>query len=170
MNRRARSALKGLFASRLPIAMTTAAANAEAAAGPGSLDTSFDASGKVLTSLARVSQEGNQTLPRDAAVAGAHFRGTSVFGVARLDSGGSLVSGSATAGVLITNFQDGDIAEAVVQPDGDIVATGFSEGNTTGAVDVALAATSSRDGSARRRTFRKGYLCCALSTKGRRSW
>jgi len=71
---------------------------------------------------------------------GAHFRGTSVFGVARLDPGGSLDSGFANAGVLTTNFQADDIAEAVVvQPNGDIVAIGFSEDNTTGAVDVALA-------------------------------
>jgi uncharacterized delta-60 repeat protein len=73
-------------------------------------------------------------------VVGAHFRGTSVFGVARLNSGGSLDSGFANAGVLTTDFQADDIAEAiVVQPNGDIVAAGFSENNTTGAVDVALA-------------------------------
>jgi hypothetical protein len=42
--------------------------------------------------------------------------------------------------VLTTNFQGDDIAEAVVvQPNGDIVAIGFSEDNTTGAVDVAAA-------------------------------
>ena len=71
-------------------------------------------------------------------VVGAHFRGTSVFGVARLNSGGSLNSGFANSGVLTTSFQADDIAEAVVvQPNGDIVAIGFSEDNTTGAVDVA---------------------------------
>jgi uncharacterized delta-60 repeat protein len=71
---------------------------------------------------------------------GAHFRGTSVFGVARLNSTGSLDSGFANNGVLTTNFQGDDIAEAVVvQPNGDIVAIGFSEDNTTGAVDVAAA-------------------------------
>jgi len=74
------------------------------------------------------------------AVVGAHFRGTSVFGVARLDSGGSLDSGFGNAGTQTTNFQADDIAEAVVvQPNGDIIAIGFSEDNTTGAVDVALA-------------------------------
>lgn len=73
-------------------------------------------------------------------VAGAHFRGTSVFGVARLNSGGSLDSSFANAGVLTTDFQGDDATEAVVvQPNGDIVAVGFSEDNTTGAVDVALA-------------------------------
>jgi hypothetical protein len=52
MTRRARSALAGLFASGLPMAMAAAATNAEAAAGPGSLDPSFGTGGKVLTSLA----------------------------------------------------------------------------------------------------------------------
>jgi uncharacterized delta-60 repeat protein len=73
-------------------------------------------------------------------VVGAHFRGTSVFGVARLNSTGSLDGTFASNGVLTTNFQGDDIAEAVVvQPNGDIVAIGFSEDNTTGAVDVAAA-------------------------------
>jgi uncharacterized delta-60 repeat protein len=73
-------------------------------------------------------------------VVGSHFAGTSVFGVARLDANGSLDSSFANAGVLTTDFQADDIAEAVVvQPNGDIVAIGFSEDNTTGAVDVALA-------------------------------
>jgi uncharacterized delta-60 repeat protein len=73
-------------------------------------------------------------------VVGAHFRGTSSFGVARLNASGSLDSSFANAGVLTTNFQGDDIAEAVViQPNGDIVAIGFSEDNTTGAADVALA-------------------------------
>ena len=60
--------------------------------------------------------------------------------MAHLNSGGSLDSGFANAGVLTTNFQGDDIAEAVVvQPNGNIVAIGFSENNTTGAVGVALA-------------------------------
>jgi uncharacterized delta-60 repeat protein len=73
-------------------------------------------------------------------VVGAHFRGTSVFGVARLDSGGSLDSGFGTGGVLTTNFQGGDTAEAVlIQPNGDIIAIGSSENNATGVTDIALA-------------------------------
>jgi hypothetical protein len=52
---------------------------------------------------------------------------------------GTLDSSFGTVGqVLTTNFQGDDIAEAVVvQPNGDIVAIGFSEDNTTGAVDAA---------------------------------
>jgi uncharacterized delta-60 repeat protein len=72
-------------------------------------------------------------------VVGAHFRGTSVFGVARLDTSGSLDSAFGNSGVLTTSFQGGDAASAVlIQPDGDIVAIGSSE-NDTGVTDIALA-------------------------------
>lgn len=73
-------------------------------------------------------------------IAGSHFEGTSVFGLARLDTNGSLDSGFGNAGVLTTSFQGGDGATAVlIQPNGDIVAIGFSEDNTTGVTDIALA-------------------------------
>ena len=72
-------------------------------------------------------------------VVGTHFRGTSVFGVARLNPGGSLDSGFGTGGVLTTSFQGGDGAFAVViEPNGDIVAIGDST-NSTGSEDLALA-------------------------------
>jgi hypothetical protein len=61
-------------------------------------------------------------------------------GLARLDTDGSLDSGFGNAGVLTTSFQGGDGATAVlIQPNGDIVAIGFSEDNTTGVTDIALA-------------------------------
>jgi uncharacterized delta-60 repeat protein len=73
-------------------------------------------------------------------VAGASFQGTSVFGVARLNTTGSLDSGFGNGGVLTTNFQGDDAARAVVvQPNGDIVVVGFSEDNSTGLTDIALA-------------------------------
>jgi hypothetical protein len=45
------------------------ATNAEAAAGSGTLDTSFGTGGKVLTSLAGVNQAVNQALVSDAVLA-----------------------------------------------------------------------------------------------------
>ena len=73
-------------------------------------------------------------------VVGSDFKSTSVFGVARLDTNGSLDSSFGTAGVLTTSFQGDDGATAVlIQPNGDIVAVGFSENNTTGVTDIALA-------------------------------
>lgn len=73
-------------------------------------------------------------------VVGSDFAGASVFGVARLNPSGSLDSGFGNAGVLTTNFQGDDVARAVlIQPNGDIVAIGNSENNTTGTGGVALA-------------------------------
>jgi uncharacterized delta-60 repeat protein len=73
-------------------------------------------------------------------VVGSSFQGTSLFGAARLDTSGSLDSGFGTAGVLTTSFQGDDTATAVlIQPNGDIVAIGDSEDNTTGITDIALA-------------------------------
>lgn len=72
-------------------------------------------------------------------VVGSSFRGTSVFGAARLNTNGSLDSTFGNAGVLTTNLQGDDAARAVlIQPNGDIVAIGFSEDNTTGVTDIAL--------------------------------
>jgi len=73
-------------------------------------------------------------------IAGSSFEDTSVFGLARLDTNGSLDSTFGTNGVLTTSFQGDDGATAVlIQPNGDIVAIGFSEDNTTGVTDIALA-------------------------------
>jgi uncharacterized delta-60 repeat protein len=73
-------------------------------------------------------------------IAGSSFKDTSVFGLARLDTNGSLDSTFGSTGVLTTSFQGDDGATAVlIQPNGDIVAVGFSENNTTGVTDIALA-------------------------------
>jgi uncharacterized delta-60 repeat protein len=73
-------------------------------------------------------------------IAGSSFQSTSVFGLARLDTNGNLDSTFGNAGVLTTSFQGDDGATAVlIQPNGDIVAIGFSENNSTGVTDIALA-------------------------------
>jgi uncharacterized delta-60 repeat protein len=73
-------------------------------------------------------------------IAGSSFQSTSVFGLARLDTNGSLDGTFGNAGVLTTSFQGDDGATALlIQPNGDIVAIGFSENNSTGITDIALA-------------------------------
>ena len=75
-----------------------------------------------------------------ALAAGSHFLGTSVFGLARINPGGTLDAGFGTGGTLTTTFNGDDGAGALlVQPDGKIIAVGFSENNTTGHVFIALA-------------------------------
>lgn len=59
-------------------------------------------------------------------IAGSSFKDTSVFGLARLDTNGSLDSTFASTGVLTTSFQGDDGATAVlIQPNGDISNGGF---------------------------------------------
>jgi uncharacterized delta-60 repeat protein len=75
-----------------------------------------------------------------AVTAGSHFLATSVFGLARVNPDGTLDAGFGSAGTLTTSFNGDDGAGAVlVQPDGKIVAVGFSENNATGHVFIALA-------------------------------
>lgn len=75
-----------------------------------------------------------------AVTAGSHFLATSVFGLARVNADGTLDTGFGAGGTLTTSFNGDDGAGAVlVQPDGKIVAVGFSENNSTGHVFIALA-------------------------------
>jgi len=71
---------------------------------------------------------------------GARFLSTSVFGVARVNADGTADTAFGSGGALTTNFQgDEGVTALVVQPDGAVVAVGYSEDNTTGQVDVAIA-------------------------------
>ena len=70
---------------------------------------------------------------------GSQFLGTSVFGVAQVDANGAVDSAFGTGGAVTTDFQgDDSVAAVLVEPNGDIVAVGSSENNSTGQVDVAL--------------------------------
>jgi len=73
-------------------------------------------------------------------VGGAHFFGTSVFGLARVNSSGSLDTSFGNGGVLTTSFfGDEGVTALVIQSDGKIVGIGFAENNSTGQVYLALA-------------------------------
>jgi uncharacterized delta-60 repeat protein len=74
-----------------------------------------------------------------ALVGGAHFLATSVFGLARLTTNGNLDPTFGNGGMLTTFLQGNEgVAALLIQPDGKIVAVGYSENNATGVVDVAL--------------------------------
>ena len=75
-----------------------------------------------------------------AVAGGAHFLSTSPFGLARVNPDGTLDAGFGSGGVLTTTFNGGEgVGAVVIQPDGKIIAVGFSENNTTGHVFIALA-------------------------------
>jgi hypothetical protein len=122
MSRRARSALAALFALGLLIAMAAAASSAQAAGAPGTLDPSFGAGGKVLTSLAGVNQVGNQALVSDAALqSNGDIVVSGSFGLLRYLPDGKLDTSFGTNGVAQTGFGGAAVA---IQPNGEYVVAG----------------------------------------------
>ena len=72
-------------------------------------------------------------------VGGSHFLDPSVFGLARIDVGGSLDNTFGDYGTVLTTLQgDEGISAILIQPDGKILAAGSSEDNSTGITDVAI--------------------------------
>jgi len=76
-------------------------------------------------------------------VGGYHASGgfsTEVFGLARLNSNGSLDTSFGSGGTVTTSFQSDDFIDAVlIQPNGDIVAIGLTTKQSTAVSDLALA-------------------------------
>jgi uncharacterized delta-60 repeat protein len=101
----------------------------------------FDYSGAPGLDQARDSAGAVAVQANGQAVAGgAHFLSTSPFGLARVNPDGTLDTGFGSGGVLTTTFNGNEAVEAVlIQPDGKIIAVGFSENNTTGQSFIALA-------------------------------
>ena len=101
----------------------------------------FDYSGAPGLDQARDSAGAVAVQANGQAVAGgAHFFSTSLFGLARVNPDGTLDPGFGSGGVLTTTFNGGEgVGAVVIQPDGKIIAAGFSENNTTGHVFIALA-------------------------------
>ncbi len=97
--------------------------------GAAGLDQAIDSAGAVAV------QANGQ-----AVADGAHFLSTSPFGLARVNPDGTLDTGFGSGGVLTTTFNGNEAVEAVLtQPDGKIIAAGFSDNNTTGQSFIALA-------------------------------
>ena len=102
----------------------------------GSLDTTFNGSGKVLTSVGNSSSQGNSAaIQTDGkiVVAGTTYNSGSLddFLVVRYNSDGSLDTTFDNDGIAITSLDPGnDVANAVaIQSDGKIVAAGYSRTN-----------------------------------------
>ncbi|MGQ0591609.1 MAG: hypothetical protein ACT4QB_02890 [Gammaproteobacteria bacterium] len=114
----------------------------------GSLDTSFGSGGLVLTNFGDGADDGAAALEiqSDGKLVGAGFSnagspGDFDFALARYNPDGSLDIGFGVGGTLRTFF--GGSSEGanalVIQPDGKIVAAGFSDGGSPGDLDFALA-------------------------------
>ena len=102
----------------------------------GSLDTSFDDDGKVITSIGQGEDRGNAVVVQQDGkilVAGHSHNGTDLdFAVVRYDTDGSLDTSFGDDGKVVTSISPGwDYGQAVtVQPDGKIVVIGYSHNGT----------------------------------------
>ncbi|MDQ3774620.1 MAG: hypothetical protein M3461_09740 [Pseudomonadota bacterium] len=114
----------------------------------GSLDTGFGSGGLVLTDFGWGADDGAAALAiqPDGKLVAAGFSnaggpGDFDFALARYNPDGSLDTGFGVGGTLRTSFGgNSEGANAlVIQPDGKIVAAGFSDGGTPGDLDFALA-------------------------------
>jgi uncharacterized delta-60 repeat protein len=106
-----------------------------------SASSAFDYSGAADLDQARDSAGAVALQANGQAVAGgAHFFGTSLFGLARVNADGTLDAGFGSGGVLTTTFNGNEAVQAVlIQPDGKIIAVGNSQDNATGQSFIVLA-------------------------------
>ncbi|MFE5711448.1 calcium-binding protein [Streptomyces sp. NPDC056501] len=117
----------------------------------GSLDTTFDTDGRVITNFGGNSDQADelavQADGRIVAAGGSDAGGNPNFALARFNpTDGSLDTTFDTDGRVTTDFVGVDAATSLaVQSDGNIVAAGRS--NTAGTVDFALARYNATDGT-----------------------
>jgi len=80
-------------------------------------------------------QANGQTL-----VGGSHFAGSTLFGLARVNTDGSLDTAFGSGGVLTTDIPGGfGFSKLLVQPDGKIIGIGSGQDGTTGQSELILA-------------------------------
>jgi len=110
----------------------------------GSLDASFGAGGKVRTGLLGGFANAVALQPDGRiVVAGSSWSGVTQFALLRYNTDGTVDSGFGTAGIALADVGDGDARSIALQPDGKIVAGGYSRSS---GLDVALVRFNS-DGS-----------------------
>jgi uncharacterized delta-60 repeat protein len=108
----------------------------------GTLDTTFsDTPFPYSSTAARDSASAVAIAPDgQVVVGGSQFYSTSVLGLALLNTNGSLDQAFGSGGAVTTTINGNESINALtVQPNGDIVAAGYSENNSTGEVYVVLA-------------------------------
>ena len=112
----------------------------------GAVDTTFNNSPFVFTGGGAPGYDygGVTILSNGQIIVGGYYASggfsTEVFGLARLDSNGSLDTTFGAGGTVTTSFQNDDTIEAVlIQTNGDIVAVGLTTNRSTAVGSLALA-------------------------------
>jgi uncharacterized delta-60 repeat protein len=108
---------------------------------PAMSSPAFDYSGATGLDQARDSVGGIAVQPNNGqiVVAGAHFLGGQSIGVARVNAQGSLDQSFGSGGMVISTLEGNEGASTVlIQPDGKILAIGYSQNNSTGISDIAI--------------------------------
>ncbi len=114
-------------------------------AAPGDLDTSFSADGGVLADFGGFEEASAVLVQPDGklvAAGSASIGGNRDFALARFHPDGSLDTSFGSAGLVLTDFGDGSddgAAALAIQPDGKLVAAGFSNAGNPGDFDFAVA-------------------------------
>ena len=114
-------------------------------AAPGDLDRSFSADGGVLTDFGGFEEASAVVVQPDGklvAAGTAFVGGNRDFALARYQPDGSLDTGFGSGGLVLTDFgvgTDDGAASLAIQPDGKLVAGGFSNAGSPGDFDFALA-------------------------------
>lgn len=114
-------------------------------AAPGELDRSFSADGGVLTDFGGFEEASAVVVQPDGklvAAGTAFVGGNRDFALARYHPDGRLDTGFGSGGLVLTDFgfwTDDGAASLAIQPDGKLVAAGFSDAGVPGDFDFALA-------------------------------
>ncbi len=109
----------------------------------GAIDSSFDSDGKVITNFGAAQDVANsaviQSDGRIIAIGQGGQPNQSMFALARYNSNGSLDQTFGTGGLVLTDINDLNAAtSAAIQPDGKLVAAGFTNVGSIFAFDFAL--------------------------------
>lgn len=133
---------QAVIAETVGIAKRVTDARAQRFSAGGAPDTTFsDTPFAYSSTQARDSASAVAIAPSGrVVVGGSQFFGTSVLGLGLLNTNGSLDESFGKAGTLTTSINGNESINAlVVQPNGDVLAAGYTEKNSTGEVYVFVA-------------------------------
>jgi uncharacterized delta-60 repeat protein len=96
----------------------------------GSLDTSFNGTGKVVTSITNSNDVAQSVaIQPDGRIVAAGYGSSTLFALVRYNADGTLDTSFNTTGIATTSFGGSSASGVVIQSDGRIVAAGYGDGS-----------------------------------------